>query len=129
MDDSVPKQAWIPDGYHIIRKDRGPEFKQKYGRNKGGGVAILHKQHIKVEKKKYLTDNIEEILWVHVKIKQSFMLGAIYRSEYTDTMNDDGESKIEENIRKATEITNNIIITGDFNIDMSDVTKTKIHSC
>ena len=121
MDDSVPKQACIPDGYHIIRKDRSTNFKQKYGKNKGGGVAILYKQHIKVEKKKNLTDSIEEILWVHVKIKQSFMLGAIYRAEYTDTLNeDDAESKIEENIRKASEITNNVIITGDFNIDMTD---------
>lgn len=122
MDDSVPQQACIPEGYSIIRKDRGSAFKQKYGRNKGGGIAILHKEYIKVERKKYLTDNIEEILWVHVKIKSSFMLGAVYRPEYSDIMKNDGESIIEENIRKATEITNNIIITGDFNIDMSDPT-------
>ena len=104
----------------MIRKDREESFKQKYGRNKGGGVAILHKEHIKVEKKKYLTDDTEDILWAHIRIKESFMLGVIYRPEYTDIMNDEGESKIEENIRKATEISNNIIVTGDYNIDMSD---------
>ena len=49
------------------------------------------------------------------------MLGVIYRADYTDIMNDyDGESKIEENIGKAIEISRNIIITGDFNIDLSD---------
>ena len=121
MDDSVPSQACIPEGYSIIRKDRSPEFKQKYGRNKGGGVAILYRNHIKVEKKKYLTDDIEEILWVHVKVKHSFMLGALYRSEYTEILYDgDGETKLEENIRKASEISNNLIITGDYNIDMAD---------
>ena len=120
MDDSVPSQANIPDGYSIIRKDRSDAFKQKYGRNKGGGVAILHKKHIKVEKKTYLTDRIEEILWVHVKVKESFMLGVIYRAEYSELLQDDEETKIEENIRKACEITNNLIITGDFNIDMAD---------
>ena len=51
MDDSVPKTAYIPQGYKIIRKDRSENYKQKYGRNKGGGVAVLHKEHIKVEKK------------------------------------------------------------------------------
>ena len=35
MDESVPRQALVPDGYKILRKDRCPEFKQKYGRNRG----------------------------------------------------------------------------------------------
>ena len=121
MDSSVPQQACIPEGYSIIRKDRTTNFKQKYGRNRGGGVAILYKQHIKVERKKYLTDDTEDILWVHIKIKESFMLGVIYRPEYTEIIKEtEGESNLEENIRKATEISNNLVITGDFNIDMSD---------
>ena len=121
MDDSVPLQANTPDGYCMIRKDRAASFKQKYGRNKGGGVAILHKKHIKVETKPYLTEQTEEVLWVHVKVKESFMLGVIYRAEYTDLLNEDHEeTKIEENIRKACEISNNLIVTGDFNIDMLD---------
>lgn len=122
LDNSVPAQGFIPDGYKIIRKDRSDDFKQKYGRNKGGGIAVLYKSHLKVEKKEYMSDKVEEILWVHVKRKQSFMLGVIYRSEYTDVMKvtEDGESKIEENVRKATEISDRIIITGDLNIDISD---------
>ena len=121
MDGSMPLQSNTPDGYSMIRKDRTEGFKQKYGRNKGGGVAIMYKNHIKVEKKSYLTDKIEEILWVQVKTKTSFMLGVIYRADYTELLNDDdGESKIEENIRKACEISDSLIITGDFNIDMLD---------
>ena len=120
LDDSVPLQADVPDGYSIIRKDRSDNFKQKYGRNKGGGIAILYKKHIKVEEKTYLTDKIEEILWVHIKVKESFMLGVVYRANYTDLINDDVETKIEENVRKASEISNQLIITGDFNIDILD---------
>ena len=121
MDSSVPQQSCVPEGYCIIRKDRSENFKQKYGKLGGGGIAIIHKENIKVERKKYLTDETEEILWVQIKVKESFMLGVIYRSEYTDVIKEsEGESKIEENIRKATEISNHLIITGDFNIDMSN---------
>lgn len=122
MDESVPAQAYIPPGYKVIRKDRSEQFKQKYGRNKGGGIAVYYKSQLKVEKKTYLTDEVEEILWVQVKTKESFMLGTIYRAEYTDILNEiDGESKLEENVRKAHEISNRVIITGDFNIDASDM--------
>ena len=49
------------------------------------------------------------------------MLGTIYRAEYTDILkNECNESILEENIRKAAEITNNIIVTGDFNVDLSN---------
>ena len=121
MDSSVPQQSCVPEGYCIIRKDRSENFKQKYGKIGGGGIAILHKEHIKAERKKYLTDETEEILWVQIKLKESFMLGVIYRPEYTDLIKEsEGESKLEENIRKATEISNHLIITGDFNIDMSN---------
>ena len=121
LDASAPAQSFVPDGYKIIRKDRSNDFKQKYGRNKGGGVALLYKEQIQVEKKDYLTDDIEEILWVQVKIKQSFMLGILYRAEYTDLLEaKSDETTIESNIRKAYEISNNIILTGDFNIDISN---------
>ena len=121
LDSSVPAQSFVPNGYKVIRKDRSNDFKQKYGRNKGGGVALLFKEQIKVEKKDYLTDEIEEILWVQVKIKQSFMLGILYRAEYTDLLEANlEETVIESNIRKAFEISSNIILTGDFNVDVSN---------
>lgn len=121
FDDSIPSHGFVPEGYRIIRKDRSNDFKQKYGRNKGGGIAVIYKAHLKIIKKDYLTDDIEEILWVQVRGKENFLIGTIYRPEYTDVMKEEnGESKIEENIRKACEISENLIITGDFNIDYSD---------
>ena len=121
LDDSAPKQTSVPAGYKIIRKDRSESFKQKYGRNRGGGVAILYKENLKVEMNKYTTDPTEEILWCQVKCKDSFMLGVVYRAEYTDILQEDGEEcKLEENIRKVTELSSKVIVTGDFNIDISD---------
>ena len=121
LDKSTPENNFIPDGYQIIRKDRTDLFKQRYGRNKGGGIAILFKEHMKVEIKNYLTNKIEEILWVEIKGKQNFLLSVIYRPDYCDILYDlENESILEQSIRKATEITNRIIITGDLNIDMSN---------
>ena len=123
LDKSTPENNFIPDGYHIIRKDRTDNFKQKYGRNKGGGIAILHKEHMKVETKNYLTNKTEEILWVEIKGKTNFLLSVIYRPDYCDILYDlENESILEESIRKAMEITSRIIITGDLNIDMSNIT-------
>ena len=50
------------------------------------------------------------------------MLGVVYRSEYTDILgeNDENESKLEENIHKVSESSTKVIVTGDYNIDMSD---------
>lgn len=120
MDDSVPENSHIPAGYKVKRKDRTDTFKQKYSKRNGGGIAVYYKDHIKVEVKNYMTDSVEEILWIHVKTKVSFMLGTIYRAAYTETMTTKGESKLEENIKKATEISNRLILNGDFNIDLSN---------
>ena len=45
FDDSIPSHGFVPEGYRIIRKDRSNDFKQKYGRNKGGGIAVIYKAH------------------------------------------------------------------------------------
>jgi hypothetical protein len=120
MDGSVPKQSFTPQGYRVIRKDRSDEFKQIYGKNKGGGIAVYYKQDLKVERKEILKDEHEEILWVQVKAKKSFLLGTIYRAEYTEILKeDDKESKFEEHIRKATEMSDSIIVIGDFNADVT----------
>ena len=57
LDESVQTQSCTPTGYKMIRKDRSEEYKQKYGKSKGGGVAVCYKEHLKVEKKHYLTED------------------------------------------------------------------------
>ena len=118
-DKSVPKGFQIPPGYKIIRKDRTEKFQNLHKKKGGGGVAILHKSQLNVTFKESLTDKTEDILWANVKAKQSFLLGVIYRPQYSLMLDDTlGESTLEKNIRKASEITSNIVVTGDFNIDM-----------
>ena len=119
MDSSFPPNSHVPAGYSIIRKDRSPEFQQKYKRNKGGGVAIIYKSNLNLIKRETLCVEEEDILWAQIKGKESSLLGVVYRPNYSDMLNEEsGESKIEENIKKATEISQNIIIMGDYNIDM-----------
>ena len=119
FDDSVPQNACIPTGYKLIRKDRSKAFKKKYNKSSGGGLAIFYKDNIFLEEKTFLTDKTEEILWVQPKIKESFLLGLIYKPNYSDMLQENKEESIlENNIRKATEVSNRIIICGDFNIDM-----------
>ena len=93
-------------------------FKTKYGKNNGGGVAIIYKNHIKIQKISLLTDSIEEILWIRVKTKYRFLLGVVYRPVYSDMLREDGdECLFESNIRTASESAKNIILLGDFNIN------------
>ena len=47
--------------------------KQKYGKSNGGGVAIYYKENLKIEIKSSLTDDCEEILWVHIKSKSDLL--------------------------------------------------------
>ena len=121
FDGSVSVNDYVPEGYKMIRHDRTDDYKQKYAKNNGGGVAILYRKDIKIQKISSLTDPLEEILWVRVKTKFSFLLGVVYRASYTDTLKEDlNESLLEENIRKASEMAKNIILVGDFNVDYAN---------
>ena len=119
LDDTTPKTYNPIDGYTLIRKDRTEEFKTKHNKKKGGGVAILHKNKLRVDIKPKLCDDVEDILWVQVKTKQPFLLGTIYKPKYSDiTKETRNPSTLEDNIMKAQAITKDIIINGDLNIDM-----------
>ena len=60
-------------------------------------------------------------MWVKVKTQKSFWLGILYRPHYSDIINEEcGESILEKNISKVTEKSSQIILTGDFNIDLRD---------
>ena len=121
LDGSIPTQ-YVPKGYKILRKDRSEGFLQKYRKIKGGGLAIIHRSYINISLKPSLTEKEEELLWVQVKTNTSFLLGLFYRPAYSTLLheNEEGESLLEENIRKASETSNRIVIVGDFNIDLKN---------
>ena len=120
LDNSCPKGSAVPENYTIIRKDRSLEYKHKYGKKNGGGVAVLIRKgvDIKVETKHH--DDLNEILWCTLRIKTiKYMIGVVYRASYTDLLKPDcaGNTEMEELLQKT--IDNNLILIGDFNCDMA----------
>ena len=118
LNESVPLNAITPIGYKVLRQDRSDKFKQIYGRNRGGGVLVFHKEEINIERKQLIKNDYEENMWIHVKTKTSFLLGIIYRADYTDILKDiENESKMEKYLQKAYLQNKNVILMGDFNAD------------
>ena len=123
-DESHPMSMNVPDGFYIHRKDRSEDFKEKYKKSKGGGVAIMYKKGLKLVVKEKLTPKTEEILWVQVRAKTTFLLGVLYRPDYSDILTSEKEN-LEENIQNAISISKNTILTGDFNADLFDSNKSE----
>ena len=128
LDESVSNTLCEPPGYKIIRKDRSEKFKKKYNMTgSGGGIAVLHKKEIKVEIFTKNKEETEEILWVYVKGKKSFLLGIVYNTNYCKLMcNKKNESVFEKHLKEASLIGCNTFVLGDFNIDLREkCSKTK----
>ena len=101
MDYTVPANYVVPEGYRIIRKDRSDNFKQKYGKANGGGIAILYKSDIKVQMKP-VADKDDETLWIEVMMGRNFIIGVSYRATYTDLLKDtEGNSKLNKMLEAA----------------------------
>ena len=119
-DESV-SQNICPDGYHIIRQDRNQNFKKKYKKQHGGGLAVLYKEELIVEYQGKFCDPVEDIMWVKVKSQKSFWLGVLYRPNYSEIISEDaGESILEKNISQVTEKSSQVVLMGDFNIDLKE---------
>ena len=128
LDDSVSKNFCEPPGYKILRKDRSENFKRKYNMTGlGGGIAVLFKKDLKVEIFTKNKEETEEILWVYVKGKKSFLVGLIYNTNYCKLMcNKKNESIFEKHLKEVSLMGCSTFILGDFNIDLKEkCTKTK----
>ena len=128
LDKSHPPSAYVPQGYSILRCDRSDEFKQKYKKNNAGGVAILYKSELKIRKLKNITEP-EESIWVEVKTQPSFILGLVYRAEYSELLQEkENGTLLETQLNELTTINNNILVMGDFNCDTANTKKDKTTS-
>ena len=113
--DSSTVNVKIPCGYIIIRYDRTEEFKQKYGKTNGGGIAVLYRKGMKVRKIVSSTP-LEETLWLEIKGKPTFIVGVVYRAEYTNLLTEtDNGTVLEEQLNSAYCKSNKVIVMGDFN--------------
>ena len=126
MDDSCPKGSAVPENYKIIRKDRSVEYKNKYGKTNGGGVAVLIRKGVEIKVETKLQHDLNEILWCTLRIKTAkYMIGVVYRASYTELLKSDknGNIEMEELLQKT--LHNNLILIGDFNCDMkkTDITQ------
>ena len=120
LDSSTKDNAYIPDGYKMIRRDRSDKFKQKYVKSDGGGIAVLYKKELTVQKLN-INDDTEESLWVEVKADPNFIIGTVYRANYTEllTGNENG-STLELQLDAATTKNSRVIVVGDLNCDTAN---------
>ena len=103
LDQSCPMGTAVPENYTIICKDRSEEFKQKYGKTNGGGVAILVRNEVKITTETKMLENRNEILWCTLRINTvKQLIGLIYRGSYTDLLkpDDDGNTEMEDLLQK-----------------------------
>lgn len=120
LDATSQPTAYVPEGYKIIRQDRQDQFKQKYGKTDGGGIAVIYKDDIKVKPLNIKIDT-EETLWVEVKSNPNLIIGTIYRSSYTDLLTENEKGTIlESQVTEALYKNRNMIVVGDFNCDTEE---------
>ena len=113
LDNRVDAGAVDLRGYSLFRADRG-------GNVRGGGVCIYIMSTMLFERIEVsLNLNCEQI-WGYVTIaKKKFCIGAIYRPPNTNI--DDFFDSLEENFSNLLPSCDNLICTGDINIDLLDL--------
>ena len=128
MDSSLPLNSHLVDGYKILRYDRPEKFKVKYNKpGNGGGIAVLFKENLIVEKYNGIKEDTEEILWVLVKGCKGLLVGTVYNTEYCELLKskNENESIIEQHLREVTATGCDVCVLGDFNIDLFEKNKPK----
>lgn len=108
LDDSIQTSDVLLDNYSTpIRKDRNFA---------GGGVLIYVSDLLFCKRRPDIESNYFEAIWVEVKIQnQTIMLCAVYRPPNSDQSFWD---YLDFAIDKAYETSNNIVVTGDINVDL-----------
>ena len=125
LDDSHPKGYLNIKGYKFVRKDRSNDIKQKYGKHRGGGVAIIYRDDLHLQECKQLNIPGNEMLWVKGKLNGSnHLIGVAYRPQFLDMVMADSEA-FEGLLESANSISKNVIIMGDLNIDLLRKSKQK----
>ena len=118
LNESHPKGLLNIKGYKSYRNDRTEDFKQRYQKTGGGGIALLHREDLKVTQIRQNDMDLEEAAWYSFKImNEKYILGTLYKPEYVDIL-EGNPSKLERSLTKAAQLANRVLLAGDFNINL-----------
>ena len=109
LNTDIPNNEVSIDGYKFERLDRN---------SLGGGVGCyINNKHLYMRRKDLESSNFE-LMWLEIKRlnSNSLFVGIIYRKPNAEASYFDG---LEENIDKVYSISNNVLVLGDFNSNMS----------
>ena len=108
LDENTPTAACSIDHYAFERKDR---------KSHGGGVGCYLKEDIKYTRRYDLESDSLECMWLELKQRgrSAYFLGVFYRKPDNSI---DQLIELEENIETVLSQSNNVIIMGDFNVNM-----------
>lgn len=108
LQEDTPSSAVRIDNYAFERKDR---------KTHGGGIGCYIKEDIKYTRRCDLESETLECMWLELKQRgrPAYFLGVYYRKP--DTCIDHFE-ELEENIERVLTESNNVIVMGDFNVNM-----------
>lgn len=109
------------DGYdEPIRKDRN--------RN-GGGICLYMSSLLKYTRRPDLESPHIETIWVEINLKDiKILLCCFYRSDFIASQTV-FISEIQNSIETALDYTSSVILTGDINIDFSNLTNIQLRDC
>ena len=92
-------------------------------RIRGGGVAIIYREDLRVEECKELNTDENEILWAKTKISgKTHLIATVYRPQFHDLVLEQSDI-FEQLLQNANYMARDIIIMGDFNIDLLSKSK------
>ena len=111
LDDQIPTDDLLIAGFHEpFRLDRNFA---------GGGVLVYINDLLKVNRLTELEFPGDEVIWVNITLtNSSFIIGTAYRPENSVLPFWDN---LRTSINNALDITPNIIVTGDLNVDLLTV--------
>lgn len=107
LDTNIPTSDVQIDGFSLYRKDRNFA---------GGGILIYTSDLLYSKRRTDIESNNYEMIWLEVIFKNSkTMIGVLYRPPNENPL---FWNYLKFSIDKAQEATNNIIITGDINVNL-----------
>ena len=121
LDRDVDSNNLILTGFdESIRNDRN---------SNGGGVMVYMSSQLKYSRRQDLENPHIETIWLEIQLKNmNLLLCCLYRSDFTASQTL-FVTEIQNSIEMALDYTPYVILTGDINIDFSNLTNIQLRDC